>query len=54
MLSDSRRRKGARIIHEKSGGPVSADQRRQRRAGGGEGPLVRSGSAVQQWVQFFQ
>ncbi|RMP09103.1 Glutathione s-transferase protein [Pseudomonas viridiflava] len=37
MLSDSRATKRAHIIHEKSLGPEPADQRRQRRACGGEG-----------------
>ncbi|RMS74783.1 Glutathione s-transferase protein [Pseudomonas savastanoi] len=37
MLSDSRATKRANIIHEKSLGPEPADQRRQRRACGGEG-----------------
>ncbi|KPX61519.1 hypothetical protein ALQ99_100627 [Pseudomonas syringae pv. lapsa] len=37
MLSDSRATKRAHIIHEKSVGPESAYQRRQRRARGGEG-----------------
>ncbi|KPW83562.1 hypothetical protein ALO92_100528 [Pseudomonas congelans] len=37
MLSDSRATKRAHIIHEKSVGPEPADQRRQRRAWGGEG-----------------